>query len=142
MPRLYHLTFLIVLLPSVVWAAQKPLQIISLDGTDWRIAKDSDNVGQAEKWFNAVRPDTKPIRVPWILEDAFPDYDGVVWYYKNLKLLRIHTGPLSKTDDHFLDFGRSNSKPTSGSMENILANMRAVKLRLPSMQLMPSSLAR
>ena len=85
MSHLYHLAFLTVLLPSLVFADQVPSQILSLDGTDWQIAKDPDNVGQNEKWFNAVRPDVKPIRVPWILEDAFPDYDGVVWYYKNFK---------------------------------------------------------
>lgn len=85
MSRLYSLVFLIVTLPPFASAAQVPSQILSLDGTNWQIAKDPGNVGQNEKWFEAVRPDVKPIRVPWILEDAFPDYDGVVWYYKKFE---------------------------------------------------------
>lgn len=86
MSRLYSLMFVIVALSSFASASQVPLQIIPLDGTDWQIAKDPSNVGQAEKWFNAVHPDAKPIRVPWILESVFPNYDGVVWYYRKFEV--------------------------------------------------------
>lgn len=85
MTRLYHLAFLMVFLPSTLFAAQTPSQMIPLDGTDWQIAKDPDNIGQTEGWFNAVPNDVKPIRVPGILEETFCDYDGIVWYYKKFE---------------------------------------------------------
>ena len=56
--------------------------VTSLDGDGWNIATDPKNVGIGEKWFDAVRPDAKTTHVPWIIEDAFPAYDGVAWYWK------------------------------------------------------------
>ncbi len=47
--------------------------VISLDGSDWRVATDLDNVGREKKWFNARPPPlAKKTRVPWIIQDAFP----------------------------------------------------------------------
>ena len=40
------------------------------------------NVGREEKWFESSRPDAKPTKVPWVIQDAFPGYHGVVWYWK------------------------------------------------------------
>ncbi len=60
-------------------------EILSLDGDGWRLATDPSNVGRTEKWFEGVRPEAKPTRVPWIIEDAFPGYDGVVWYWKKFR---------------------------------------------------------
>ncbi|MCX6928515.1 MAG: hypothetical protein NT154_35700, partial [Verrucomicrobia bacterium] len=54
----------------------------SLDGPNWRLATDSKNVGCAEKWFAASRAEAIPTRVPWIIQDAFPGYHGVAWYWR------------------------------------------------------------
>ncbi len=53
----------------------------TLDG-NWLIACDVDNAGIQQGWFNAPRADATPIRVPSILQEAFPGYHGVVWYWK------------------------------------------------------------
>ncbi|MDY0165251.1 MAG: glycoside hydrolase family 2 TIM barrel-domain containing protein [Thermoguttaceae bacterium] len=56
--------------------------VISLDGHQWLLATDPANVGREEKWFEAPRPEAKPTRVPWIIQDAFPGYHGVAWYWR------------------------------------------------------------
>ncbi len=53
----------------------------SLNGT-WKIATDPKNVGRDEKWFTAVRSDAQDAPVPGILQQVFPEYHGVVWYWK------------------------------------------------------------
>ena len=54
--------------------------IISLDG-EWLIEKDPLNIGKSQKWWNAPVADAKKIKVPWILQEVFPAYHGVVWYW-------------------------------------------------------------
>ena len=58
-----------------------PSRTQSLDGPDWWIATDPQNTGREEKWFEAPRPEAKPTKVPWVIQDIFPDYHGVVWYW-------------------------------------------------------------
>ena len=55
--------------------------VISLDGNDWLLATDPGNVGQQEQWWKAPRADAKKTKVPWIIQDAFPEYHGVTWYW-------------------------------------------------------------
>ena len=54
--------------------APQPLSstVVSLDGDRWLLATDPKNVGREEKWFEAPRPEAKPTKVPWIIQDAFP----------------------------------------------------------------------
>ena len=59
-------------------------QVLSLDG-QWLLAVDAGNVGQSEKWWTAPRPEAKPTKVPWIIQDAFPGYHGVAWYWKEFE---------------------------------------------------------
>ncbi len=56
--------------------------VVSLDG-QWRLAIDSLNVGKKEKWWENPIPEAKPVKVPWILQDVFPAYHGVVWYWRD-----------------------------------------------------------
>ena len=58
-----------------------PSRTQSLDGPDWLIATDPKNTGREEKWFAAPRPEAKPTKVPWVIQDIFPNYHGVVWYW-------------------------------------------------------------
>ncbi len=58
--------------------------IVSLDG-EWLLAPDPHNVGRSNQWWTAPRPDAKPTKVPWIIQDAFPGYHGVAWYWKEFE---------------------------------------------------------
>jgi len=55
---------------------------ISLDGP-WLLATDPQNVGREQKWFESPRPEAKPTRVPWIIQEVFPGYHGVAWYWRD-----------------------------------------------------------
>ena len=57
--------------------------IIHLDGEGWRIATDPGNQGREQKWFEAPRPEAKPIAVPSTIQEAFPNYHGLTWYWKS-----------------------------------------------------------
>lgn len=54
---------------------------LSLDG-DWLLATDPQNIGRDQQWWSAPRPEAKRTKVPWIIQDAFPGYHGVAWYWK------------------------------------------------------------
>lgn len=54
----------------------------SLNGV-WQIATDPENVGRKERWFESGVPaSARPVPVPGIIQQAFPDYHGVAWYYR------------------------------------------------------------
>ncbi len=59
-----------------------PSQTITLDGPDWTIATDPHDKGRDEKWFEAPRPEAKPATVPCTIQEIFPDYAGLAWYWK------------------------------------------------------------
>lgn len=59
-----------------------PSQTITLDGPDWKIATDPNNKGRDEKWFEAPRPEAKPATVPCTIQEIFPSYAGLAWYWK------------------------------------------------------------
>jgi hypothetical protein len=67
---------------SSALAATEPTRVISLDGDSWRIAVDPKNVGRQEAWFAAPRAEAKPTKVPWVIQDVFPGYHGVAWYWR------------------------------------------------------------
>lgn len=55
--------------------------IISLDG-QWQLGADPDNVGRDQAWFKAPRSDAVPARVPYPIQERFPGYHGVAWYWR------------------------------------------------------------
>lgn len=59
---------------------------INLDGKEWVLATDPDNVGRDQGWFKVPRPDAKVTMVPGIIQETFPTYHGVVWYYRQFKV--------------------------------------------------------
>ncbi|MEN6535744.1 MAG: sugar-binding domain-containing protein [Bryobacteraceae bacterium] len=74
-------------LPVLLWAATVVFPASAFPSTtlngEWKIATDPQNRGKVEKWFErAAIPEAKPCHVPGILEQSFPGYDGVVWYWK------------------------------------------------------------
>lgn len=66
-------------------AAQPTRLVVSLDGEDWLLAVDPQNVGREQHWFKSPRPDAKRTKVPWIIQDAFPGYHGVAWYWRKFR---------------------------------------------------------
>ena len=58
-------------------------QEISLNGNDWRIAVDSNNLGRQKEWFKTPPISwSKQTPVPWIIQDIFHNYHGVAWYWR------------------------------------------------------------
>ena len=59
--------------------------ITSLNG-QWMLATDPQNVGREQKWFEKEPVEgAKPARVPWIIQESFPGYHGVAWYWREFK---------------------------------------------------------
>jgi hypothetical protein len=76
----------LLLAPLATFAsASEPMasSVHSLDGNEWRIVTDPKNEGREAKWFAAPRPKAKPAKVPWIIQEAFPGYHGVAWYWRD-----------------------------------------------------------
>ncbi len=57
-------------------------QVFSLDGSDWLLSTDPDNSGRNRDWIKGPAQGAIPARVPWVIQDAFPDYHGVAWYWR------------------------------------------------------------
>ena len=53
--------------------------VLRLDG-EWSIATDPQNVGRAEQWFASDLRGATRVRVPGVIQEAFPAYHGVAWY--------------------------------------------------------------
>lgn len=47
----------------------------------WFIARDADNVGETSGWETSVHPDAVSAYVPSIIQQFFPDYHGVAYYW-------------------------------------------------------------
>lgn len=64
-------------------AGQATTTVVPLDGNHWQLATDPQNVGREQEWYQAPRPEAKPTKVPWIIQEAFPAYHGVAWYWRD-----------------------------------------------------------
>jgi len=67
--------------PNQKWPSTR---VVSLDG-EWLLAPDPQNVGREQQWFAGPRPEAKRTKVPWIIQDAFPGYHGVAWYWREFE---------------------------------------------------------
>ena len=56
--------------------------VVSLEGT-WSLATDPQNVGREQQWWEKPTTGARPAKVPWIIQDAFPGYHGVAWYWRD-----------------------------------------------------------
>lgn len=56
--------------------------VVSLDGRDWLLATDPRNIGRDERWCEKPVAEAKTARVPGIIQEAFPTYHGVAWYWR------------------------------------------------------------
>lgn len=64
----------------------------SLDGDQWQMAVDQQDIGRANHWYRSPHDDARQAQVPWIIQDAFPGYHGVAWYWRNFKAPSLHDG--------------------------------------------------
>ena len=71
---------------SLAGAAPATASVTPLDGDGWRLAPDPGNVGVAEKWWEAPRPEAKPTKIPWTIQSIFPGYAGYAWYWYDLEI--------------------------------------------------------
>ncbi len=62
------------------WTVQADLPRKVLENP-WLIATDPTNIGREEKWFLKPTAAAKPARVPGIIQEAFPGYHGLAWYW-------------------------------------------------------------
>jgi len=58
-----------------------PATVISLDG-EWLLATDPKDEGSSHQWWQRPCSAAKATRVPWIIQDVFPGYHGVAWYWR------------------------------------------------------------
>ena len=58
-------------------------RVLPLDGNAWLIASDPRNEGRRQKWFDAPVKEARPTKVPWVIQNIFPDYHGVAWYWRD-----------------------------------------------------------
>lgn len=68
----------------------------------WKICTDPENVGREEGWFNDyAREGAADTPVPGIIQQVFPEYHGVVWYWT-----KFSPSVSPKPSEHvFLHFG-------------------------------------
>lgn len=55
--------------------------VMRLDG-EWQIATDPKKTGVAGRWFEEPRKGARPARVPGIIQEAYPGFHGVAWYWR------------------------------------------------------------
>jgi len=58
--------------------------MISLDG-QWQLATDPENQGRDQAWFKQPRAESVTACVPYPLQEYFPGYHGVVWYWRSFE---------------------------------------------------------
>jgi hypothetical protein len=68
--------------PSTGGIGMRPGITLSLDGT-WMLAPDPGNVGRDKSWWEKPQDGAKPTPVPWIMQEIFPGYHGVAWYWRD-----------------------------------------------------------
>ena len=52
----------------------------------WVLARDPQNRGREEGWFGSIRAEAVPAPVPGIIQQVFPGYHGVAWYWRAFSL--------------------------------------------------------
>src|SRR4051812_38494851 len=67
----------------------------------WTIATDPLNQGREERWFTAERAEAMATPVPGVIQQIFPDYHGVAWYWQRFRPAR----PPAAHERVYLRFG-------------------------------------
>ncbi len=84
---------------------QLSTRVLPLDGTDWLIAIDPHNEGRQQKWYEAPVKDSRPAKVPGVIQDPFPEYHGVAWYWREFMVpANPHAGGRYLLRFHLVDY--------------------------------------
>ncbi len=59
--------------------------LVTVLDSGWLITTDPANAGRDQSWFRTPQPEAKATRVPSVLQESFPAYHGVVWYWLQFK---------------------------------------------------------
>ncbi|WP_158748772.1 glycoside hydrolase family 2 protein [Acidobacterium sp. S8] len=51
----------------------------------WSISIDPDNVGRNNAWFQQAQPSAKEVPIPSTIQQAYPRYHGLAWYWLEFK---------------------------------------------------------
>ena len=79
--------------------------VYPLDGTDWLLDTDASNSGRDRGWAKQPTPGARPAKVPWVIQDAFPDYHGVAWYWREFQAPEnVHRGGQYLLRFHAVDY--------------------------------------
>jgi hypothetical protein len=54
---------------------------VQILNTDWLIAIDPTNSGKSNRWFERIAPGAERAPAPGIIQQVFPAYHGVAWYW-------------------------------------------------------------
>ncbi len=61
--------------------------VVPLD-SGWFILTDPKNVGRTQEWFHARQSEAKATRVPSVIQETYPGYHGVAWYWLEFETKR------------------------------------------------------
>lgn len=56
--------------------------------TNWLLATDPTNSGRNQRWFAQIQAEAQPAPVPGIIQQVFPNYHGVAWYWLTFRTER------------------------------------------------------
>lgn len=93
--------------PTKVRASDRCLStpVLPLDGAEWQVAMDPHNSGREWEWFQGPTSETRPARVPSVIQDVFPDYHGVAWYWREFNApANAHDGGRYLLRFHMVDY--------------------------------------
>ncbi|MCJ7738280.1 MAG: hypothetical protein MUQ10_13375, partial [Anaerolineae bacterium] len=74
----------------------------TLTGT-WKLAADPDNIGREQRWFDRVQVEAQDAPVPGVIQQVFPGYHGVAWYWHTFEV--GHTVAQMPDERVLLQFG-------------------------------------
>jgi len=66
---------------SLAGGLKAPTLAFSLDG-EWSILTDEKNAGRDQNWFLAAQPGAQVTLVPSTIQQTFPAYHGLAWYWR------------------------------------------------------------
>jgi beta-galactosidase/beta-glucuronidase len=57
----------------------------------WKLATDPHSTGRTENRFDAIRTEAQPVPVQCVIQQVFPGYHGVAWYWHTFELAEAGT---------------------------------------------------
>ncbi len=71
---------------------QESSSVLSLDRGRWMLAVDPENCGREKQWWAKPVEAARPARVPGVIQEVFPGYHGVAWYWHEFEPMPLPSG--------------------------------------------------